>query len=427
MANEAIKVIAGIDTHADTHHAAVINEHGKPLADREFLAVGSGYRKILDFITGYGTVTAVGVEGTGSYGAELTRTLRAAGLTVLEVNRPNRAARRLKGKSDPLDAYEAAKSVLDGRTTSVPKAKDGPVECLRILRAGRASALKARTAAINQIKGLLVSAPDKLRAKYRALATSALITALQRTRPSGHAADPEYVTLVTLKALATRCQALSAEIAAADAALQEILDAYAPMLCDLPGVGTDVASQLLVTVGDNPDRVRNEAQFASLVGVAPVPASSGKTTRHRLSRGGDRNANHALYQVVLVRMASCQRTKEYVAKRTAEGKSKREIMRCLKRYAAREIYRQITNPQPAPDNSDLRQTRTTLGVTISTAARELGQWPSKISLLERGLLRNDALAANYRQWLSLILKATSDQRSDVLSACVRATVDNVPR
>ena len=172
------------------------------------------------------------------------------------------------------------------------------------------------------------------------------------------------------------------------------------MLCDLPGVGTDVASQLLVTVGDNPDRLGNEAQFASLVGVAPVPASSGKTTRHRLSRGGDRNANHALYQVVLVRMASCQRTKEYVAKRTAEGKSKREIMRCLKRYAAREIYRQITNPQPAPDNSDLRQTRTTLGLTISTAARELGQWPSKISLLERGLLRNDTLATTYRQWLT---------------------------
>lgn len=400
MANEAIKVIAGIDTHADTHHVAVINEHGKPLADREFLAVGSGYRKIVDFITSYGTVTAVGVEGTGSYGAELARTLRTAGLTVLEVNRPNRAARRLRGKSDPLDAYQAAKSVLDGRTTSVPKAKDGPVECLRILRAGRASAMKARTAAINQIKGLLVSAPDKLRAKYRAMATSALITALQRTRPSGHTADPEYITLLTLKALATRCQSLAAEIATADAALHEIIDAYAPMLCDLPGVGTDVASQLLVTVGDNPDRLGNEAQFASLVGVAPVPASSGKTTRHRLSRGGDRNANHALYQVVLVRMASCQRTKDYVAKRTAEGKSKREIMRCLKRYAAREIYRQITNPKPAPDNSDLRQTRTTLGVTINTAAHELGQWPSKISLLERGLLRNDTLATAYRQWLT---------------------------
>lgn len=400
MASETTKVIAGIDTHADTHHVAVINEHGKPLADKEFLAVGSGYRKIIDFINSHGTPIAIGVEGTGSYGAELARTLRGEGLTVLEVNRPNRAARRLKGKSDPLDAYQAAKSVLEGRTKAIPKAKDGPVECLRILRSGRASAIKARTAAINQIKALLVSAPDKIRAKYRALATTALITALHRARPSGHLADPAYVTLLTLKTLAARCQALGTEIEAAEAALKEVLDSYAPMLCDLPGVGTEVASQLLITVGDNPDRLGNEAQFASLVGVAPVPASSGKTTRHRLSRGGDRNANHALYSVVLVRMASCQRTKDYVAKRTSEGKSKREIMRCLKRYAAREIYRQITNPQPAPDNSDLRRMRTDTGITITTVARELGQWVSIISRLERGHIRNDQLAATYRQWLT---------------------------
>ncbi|MCA4135313.1 IS110 family transposase [Arthrobacter sp. M4] len=399
MASETTKVIAGIDTHADTHHVAIINEHGKPLGDREFLAVGSGYRKIVDFITGHGAVLAIGVEGTGTYGAELARILRSNGLSVLEVNRPNRAARRLKGKSDPLDAYQAAQSVLDGRSKAIPKAKDGPVECLRILRAGRTSAVKARTAAINQIKSLLVSAPDKLRAKYRSLGTASMLTALQRARPAGHVADPDYVCMLTLKSLATRCQALNAEIAATDAALQEILDTYAPMLCDLPGVGTEVASQLLVTVGDNPDRLENEAQFASLVGVAPVPASSGKTTRHRLSRGGDRNANHALYQVVLVRMASCRRTKDYVAKRTAEGKSKREIMRCLKRYAAREIYRQITNPQAAPNNSDLRPMRVTLGCTITTAASELGQWPSKISLLERGMLRDDHLAKTYRQWL----------------------------
>jgi transposase len=268
--------------------------------------------------------------------------------------------------------------------------------------------VKARTAAINQIKGLLVSAPDNLRSKYRGLGTSAMNTALQRTRPSGHMADPEYVCLLTLKSLATRCQSLAAEVATADAALQEILDTYAPMLCDLPGVGTDLASQLLVTVGDNPDRLGSEAQFAALVGVAPIPASSGKTTRHRLSRGGDRNANHALYQVVLVRMASCQRTKDYVAKRTPEGKSKRDIMRCLKRYAAREIYRQITNPQAAPNNTDLRQKRTALGCTIATAAHELGQWPSKFSLLERGLIRNDHLAMTYRRWLTQQCPSTTE-------------------
>jgi transposase len=393
-------VVAGIDTHADTHHVAVINEHGKPIADREFLAVGSGYRKIVDFITSYGTVAAVGVEGTGSYGAELTRTLRGAGLTVLEVNRPNRAERRLRGKSDPLDAYQAAQSVIAGRGTSVPKAKDGPVECLRILRTGRSSAVKAHTAAVNQIKNLLVSAPDGLRAKYRGLRTPVLITTLCRARPSGHIADPEYACLLTLKSLALRCQSLSAEITAADAALQDILDTYAPLLCDLPGVGTEVASQMLITVGDNPERVGSEAQFASLVGVAPIPASSGKTTRHRLSRGGDRNANLALHQVVLTRMSTCTRTKAYVNKRTAEGKSKREIMRCLKRYVAREIYRQITNPRPAPNNADLRQMRNDIGLTLASAAGHLGQWPSAISRLERGLIRNDDLANTYRQWLT---------------------------
>lgn len=406
MASEATNIIVGIDTHVDTHHVAIINEHGKPLGDKEFLAAGSGYRKIVSFITSHGVVLAVGVEGTGSYGAELTRVLRSFGMNVLEVNRPNRAARRLKGKSDPLDAYQAAKSVLDGRTTSIPKAKDGPVECLRILRAGRTSALKARTAAINQIKSILVSAPDRLRAKYRGMTSKAMLVALQRSRPAGHIADPEYVSLMTLKSLAARCQALSAEIDAADVALQEILDTYAPLLCDLPGVGTEVASQLLVTVGDNPGRLANEAQFASLVGVAPVPASSGKTTRHRLSRGGDRNANHALHSVVLVRMASCQRTRDYVAKRSAEGKSKREIMRCLKRYAARELYRQITNPRPAPSVADLRETRLGLGLTLSAAAHSIGQWPSILSRLERGVLRNDMLAATYRDWLSTQARQT---------------------
>lgn len=399
MASEAPNIIVGIDTHSDTHHVAIINEHGKPLADQEFLTTGSGYRKIVNFITDHGVVLAVGVEGTGSYGADLTRVLRSFGMNVLEVNRPNRAARRLNGKSDPLDAYQAAKSVLEGRTTSIPKAKDGPVECLRILRAGRSSAMKARTAAINQIKSILVSAPDRLRAKYRGLSSKAMLLTLQRSRPTGHIADPEYVSLVTLKALATRCQALTAEIDATDAALQEILDTYAPLLCDLPGVGTEVASQLLVTVGDNPGRLANEAQFASLVGVAPVPASSGKTTRHRLSRGGDRHANHALHSVVLVRMASCQRTRDYVAKRSAEGKSKSEIMRCLKRYAARELYRQITNPKPAPSVADLRPTRLQLGLTLNAAAHSIGQWPSILSRLERGVIRNDILAATYRDWL----------------------------
>lgn len=393
------RIFAGIDTHADTHHVAVITEYGRPLADHEFPTTAARYREIVAFITDLGDVIQVGMEGTGTYGAALTTVLQAAGMVVIEVNRPNRQQRRLKGKTDSLDAYRAAQSVLAGTSTAVPKLKDGPVECLRVLRAGRASAMKSRSATINQIKGLLVSAPEVLRSRYHGMLTTTMISTMARSRPSGHIADPHYMTAKVLKALATRYQHLTVEIEEATAQLQEILDSFAPLLQDLPGVGADVASQLLVTLGDNRERVRNEAQFAALTGAAPVPASSGKTTRHRLSRGGDRQANCALHHIVLVRMNIDERTKDYVMKRTQEGKSKREIMRCLKRYVAREIYRQITNPVPAPTITDLRPLRHELGLTLQAAARDLFEWPSTLSRLERGRTRNDALLIRYRQWL----------------------------
>lgn len=259
--------------------------------------------------------------------------------------------------------------------------------------------MKSRSAAINQIKGLLISSPEALRSKYQGMPTAIMIGVMARSRPSGHLADPSYVTARVFKALAVRYQHLSAEIDEATAQLQDILESYAPMLQELTGVGTDVASQLLVTLGDNQDRVRNEAQFAALTGVAPVPASSGKTSRYRLSRGGDRQANCALHHIILVRMNIDPRTKDYVAKRTEEGKSKREIMRCLKRYVAREIYRQITNPIPAPTVTDLRPLRHELGLTLQEAAQELDEWPSTLSRLERGRTRNDALLIRYRKWL----------------------------
>lgn len=402
---EQARVIVGVDTHADTHHVAVVTEHGRPLADREFVATGSGYRKIIEYVRSYGEIAAVGVECTGSYGAALTKVLRSNGLAVVEVNQPNRSQRRLRGKSDPLDAYAAAQAVLAERCTAVPKDKDGPVECMRVLRASRSSAMKARTAAINQIRDLLISAPEGIRAKYRGMVTSAMIVTMARAKPAGHLADPAHVTAWTLKKLAKRYQSLTEEIADADSALKELPDSYAPLLCDLPGVGVEVASQLLVTVGDNLERVGSEAQFAALVGVAPIPASSGKTTRHRLSRGGDRDANKALHHVVLVRMGSDARTKEYVEKRTLEGKGKREIMRCLKRYVARELYRQIMNPAPAPTIADLRPLRRELGLTLQNAAEHLNQWPSYLSRLERGQTRNDNLIVQYRRWLEAHMPA----------------------
>jgi transposase len=329
MAIEITNVIVGVDTHADTHHVALINEYGKHLADKKFLATGSGYRGIIAFATSYGPVLAAGLEGTGSYGAELARVMAGAGFQVIEVNRPNRQARRLHGKSDPLDAYQAAEAVLAKRGTSMPKTRDGYVEALRVIQAGRTSALKARTALICQIKSILITATEGLRAKYRGLSTAALIKALAASRPVGLEADPVTATAATLKKLAQRHHHLTAEIIDADARLKRIITAHAPGLTAITGIGSIVATQLLVTMGDNPDRLTSEAQFAALTGTAPIPASSGKTNRHRLSRGGDRAANAAIHHIALVRMSTDQRTKNYVIKRTAEGKSKREILRCL--------------------------------------------------------------------------------------------------
>ncbi|WP_457962603.1 IS110 family transposase [Arthrobacter sp. D1-29] len=400
MTNPYLKVIAGIDTHADTHYVAIIDETGRHLMDKEFPAVGSGYRNIVEFITGFGPVVAAGVEGTGSYGAELARVLTREGFRVLEVMRPNRQGRRLRGKSDALDAYQAAEAALAGRNVATPKSRDGTVESLRVLRAERATAMRARVAVMAQIKSILTAAPEALRAKYRRLARAPMMAALEKTRPAGNMSDPLITTAAVLKRLAIRYRALDQELAVIDAELDAIVTTHAPMLRDLHGVGTDVASQLLVTVGDNPGRIGTEAQFAALVGVAPIPASSGKTMRHRLSRGGDRRANKAIHHVALVRMMSDTRTKNYVARRRAEGKSTKEIIRCVKRYIAREVYDQLIHPQPAPDAGALRTLRQTKNITLQAAADSLHVWPTALSRLERGLTRHDDFYQHYETWLN---------------------------
>lgn len=399
MKYENIKVIVGIDTHADTHHVALITEFGKHVADRKFLAVGSGYREIAEYITQYGPVIAVGIEGTGSYGAELTRVLTAGGFTVKEVNRPNRQARRLHGKSDPLDAYQAAESVLAERGTSTPKTRTGYVEALRVLRTARTSAMKARTAVLTQISAVLTAAPEPIRAKYRGQSNEARARAMASSRPGTDVADPMIATAVTLKRMAARYHYLSAEITDSDGELAGIIAINAPELTLIKGVGTAVASQLLVTIGDNPERLTTEAQFAALVGVAPIPASSGKTSRHRLSRGGDRAANASIHRIVLVRMAKDQRTRDYVAKRTADGKGKLEIMRCLKRYVAREIYRVLQNPRPVLLTNDLRPKRLALHLTQTEIAQKLRVWPKAISRIERGHTQDLNLSERYRTLL----------------------------
>jgi transposase len=341
--------VGGVDTHGSTHHAAVVDGVGRHLADRGFPATARGYGELVAWMrrqAGARGLTVVGVQGTGSYGAEQARALTAAGITVVEVDRPDRKTRRLRGKSDPVDAYAAAAAVLSGRARGVPKERGGVVEAIRVLRVARRSAVKARTQVINQVRALLVTAPAVLRERLAGLGRGALVDKLARSRPGAELSDPLVATRWALRRLARHHQVLDIEVVELDAQLGVLVARAAPAVVGLNGVGTDTAGQLLVTAGGNPDRMRSEAAFAHLAGAAPIPASSGRVHRHRLNRGGDRQANNALYVIALSRMRHDPRTQAYVARRIREGLSKREIIRCLKRYIAREIYRALTNPPP---------------------------------------------------------------------------------
>ncbi|RII40857.1 IS110 family transposase [Galactobacter valiniphilus] len=333
-----IAVYGGIDTHADTHHIAVIDAAGRRLGDVQIPTTAAGYRAAVQFLGSWNGLVRVGIECTGSYGAAVTRAVRDAGMTVVEVNRPNLFDRRLRGKTDVFDAYSAAEAVLSGRATAAPKGGDGFVESLRVLRSSRSSALSARTATINQIKGLLVTAPEQLRARYRGLSSTKLIAVLAATRPTATPVSANEATAYSLRLLARRWQTLTEQIEELAGHMQRLLEDHAPALMDVYGVGRDTAAQLLITAGDNPERLRSEAAFAALAGACPIPASSGKTNRHRLNRAGDRQANSALYHIVIVRLRYDQETRDYAARRTAEGKTKMEIIRCLKRYLVRQLY-----------------------------------------------------------------------------------------
>lgn len=314
MTHDGPLITGGVDTHGLTHHAAVIDSVGRHLADREFPATIRGYRDLLEWMRAHGELVAVGVEGTGAYGAELARVLTAAGITVIDVDRPDRKTRRMKGKSDPIDAYAAATAVLAGRATGTPKSRDGVVEAVRVLRIARRSAVKARTQAMNQIRGLLISAPAMLREHVAGLDRAVLIRTLARVRPGDDLSRPLAATRASLRRLARRHQALDAEIAELDAEIGPLVQRAAPQLLELFGVGPETAGQLLVSAGDNPERMRSEGAFAHLAGVAPIPASSGRTHRHRLNHGGDRAANNALHTIVLTRMRFDERTRAYVTR-----------------------------------------------------------------------------------------------------------------
>jgi transposase len=338
----ATQVTVGVDTHADVHVAAALDALGRVLGTRTVPSTPAGFAELAAWAGRFGPAPRFGIEGTGSYGAGLARWLRPRGHAVLEVERPDRRTRRRRGKSDPVDAEAAARAVLAGTATVQPKAGDGPVEMIRALRTARHSAVKARTQAANQLHALVVTAPDALRTRLRPLSVTQLVATAAAFRPGARPGTPLAATKLALKSIARRHRQLSAEIGALDAHLDRLVAEAAPALVTVKGVGTDTAAALLVAAGDNPERLRSEAAFAHLCGVAPVPASSGRTTRHRLNRGGDRDANRALYLVATGRMTWDPRTRAYVARRTAEGLSKPEIIRCLKRYLVRELYPIVT-------------------------------------------------------------------------------------
>jgi transposase len=335
------EVILGVDTHLDVHVAVAVDDLGRRLGESSVPTTANGYERLLRWAEAFGPVRCAGVEGTSSYGAGLARHLKARGIEVLEVERPKRQRRssRRKVKSDFSDAESAARAVLASETSGVPKSGDGCVEMIRALRAARRSAMKARTQAANQLQGMRVTAPEQLRCRLRGLSTKELVSVAARFRLADDPRDVPTATKFALRSVARRYEALSREIDELEVHLDRLVGQVAPELVSLPGIGTDNAATLLIVAGDNPQRLTSEASFASLCGVAPIEASSGKVVRHRLNRGGNREANRALYMICLARMRRDRRTQDYVARRTTEGKSKREIIRCLKRYVAREVYR----------------------------------------------------------------------------------------
>ena len=339
-------VVGGVDTHADVHVAAAIDGNGGVLGIESFPADAGGYEALVGWLVGFGRVLRVGVEGTGSYGVGLSRFLHDLDVDVVEVDRPNRQARRRLGKSDPVDAVSAARAALSGSASVTPKRRDGAVEQMRVLLVARRSARRQRIATLNQLRQLVICAPDEIRVRYKDRYKTGLVTEAARMRPRKGNDPVTYTTNVVIRNLAQRIQHLNVEMRSIDDALVGLIEQTAPSLFALYGVGVDTAASLLVAAGDNPDRLHTERSWAHLCAVTPIPAGSGKTSgRVRLNRGGDRQANAALYRIVLTRMASDDQTRDYVRRRRAQGLNTAEIMRCLKRYVARQTFKHL--PQAA--------------------------------------------------------------------------------
>lgn len=394
-----MRVYGGVDTHGEFHVAAAVDQLGRQLGTATFGADSGGYDRLWVWMRSFGDLEMVGVEGTGSYGAGLSRYLAHRGERVVEVDRPDRQLRYHKGKSDTTDAVAAAHAALSGRAATTPKAGTGTAECLRALDVTRRSAIKARTQASNQIRDLIRTAPTPLRERlgtHRPHTTRIRVCA--RLRPTG-IADPTNATKTALRTLARRYQTLTEEINQLDQSITQLCADLNPALLGAKGVGPTTAAALLIAAGDNPHRIRNQAAFAALCGTSPIPphqatpndtasteAATAKPTEPSTSSPSTgSNTTHA---------------PNLRHPQTTEGKTKRETLRCLKRYITREIYQLITNPPPTPTGQQLRTARTAANITLATAAEHLNTYPIRLSELERGITHDNELATRYHQWIT---------------------------
>lgn len=335
-------VIGGVDAHAQTHHVVAIDLSGRRLGSRGFPATTKGYRQALNWLAGFGVIEKVGIESTGSYAAGLTRFLLEQQIEVVEVNQPHAHLRARRGKDDAIDAEAAALKALSGQADATPKKTTGIVESIRIIRLARDSAVRSRTRALLQLRDVLITSPAGLREQITEHTTGALVRRCAGLRPDRDAlADPFHAAKHVLRSLARRIEVLNEEIAEANRQLASLVHTAAPTLTSRLAIGPGHAAQLLITAGENIDRLRSEAAFARLCGVAPIPVSSGKTQRMRLHRGGDRKANSTLHLIAVCRLRYHKPTIAYAKRRLTEGLSKKDILRCLKRFIAREVFHDL--------------------------------------------------------------------------------------
>ena len=350
-------VIVGVDTHADSHVAVVISELGERLGGRSFPATRAGYARLVEWASSFGVIDTIGIEGTGSWGRGLTLFCLSLGLAVRDVDRPDRRTRRSKGKTDLVDAEAAARTVLAGTATTLPKTADGPVEMIRVLHITRETAVKARTQAMNQLRALAVTAPLELAEQLRGLSTRRLVaTSTCFDVADVVVSDAVAATKLAMRSLARRIETLTKEIETLETERDRIVDLAAPNLLEVKGVGYHSAATLLIAAGDNPDRLHSEAAFANLCAAAPVPVNSGRSHRHRLNRGGHRQANRALHTIVVSRIRwPDDRTRDYVTRRNPKGEFKADLdtIRRLKRYVVRELFPLIIDALTTASNKDL--------------------------------------------------------------------------